>query len=34
MKGALDKLGMGGLADKLGFDEASEKNEEAYRRTY
>ena len=25
MKGALDKLGMGGLADKLGFDEASKK---------
>ena len=24
MKGALDKLGMGGLADKLGFDEAQD----------
>ena len=27
-KGALDKLGMSGLADKLGFDEASEKMRE------
>jgi hypothetical protein len=25
VKGALDKLGMGGLADKLGFDEAQEE---------
>ena len=25
VKGALDKLGMGGLADKLGFDEASKE---------
>lgn len=28
MKGALDKLGMGGLADKLGFDEAQDKMRE------
>jgi len=28
MKGALDKLGMGGLADKLGFDDAQDKMRE------
>ncbi len=28
MKGALDKLGMGGLADKLGFDEAQQEMRE------
>ena len=28
VKGALDKLGMGGLADKLGFDEASKEMRE------